>query len=81
MSERRRKTVNATLALLEAMPEDWLDEVLQRLGARGAVVIEQAAGDKRRVCGTCTLPYPLHMARWADDHEWEEPRRKEAVPG
>lgn len=77
MSDRRRKTVNATVALLEALPEAWLDDVIQRLGVRGAVALEQPA-EKRRVCGVCTLPYPLHVARWADDHEWEEPRQKGA---
>jgi hypothetical protein len=76
MSERRRKTVNATVALLEAMPEAWLEDVLARLGAKGAVVLEQPADKRDRRCGVCTLPYPLHVSRWGDDHEWEEPRRK-----
>lgn len=76
VSDRRRKTVNATVALLEAMPEEWLNDVLQRLGARGTVVLEQPVEKDRRRCGVCTLPYPLCRARWADDHEWEEPRRK-----
>jgi hypothetical protein len=77
VSDRRRKTVNATVALLEAMPEAWLEDVLARLGARGAVVLEQPAEKRDRRCGVCDLTYPHHVARLhIDDHEWEEPRRK-----
>lgn len=78
MSERRRKTVNATVALLEALPEDWLNDVLARMSARGAVVLEKVEDrHKGRVCGVCSLPYPLHIARQhLGEHEWEEPRRK-----
>lgn len=80
MSDRRRSTVNAVVALLQAMPEAWLQDVLQRLQARGAVVLDNAPAGPPRVCGICTLTYPLHMARWADDHEWEEPAVREKGP-
>lgn len=73
MSARRQKTVTALVALLDALPGDWLEEILQRLNASGRVTLDAPAGARRRVCGICTLPYPLCRTRWGDDHEWEGP--------
>lgn len=78
---RRRKTVNAVVALLDAMPEAWVQDVLQRLNVRGAVVMDQPAPTRRRVCGICTLPYPLCRSRWSDDHDWEGPEPRDQEDG
>lgn len=77
MSDRRRKTVNAAVALLEALPEEWLSDVLARLGGRGVLAIPEQTVKPDRRCGICGLFYPHHMARQhIDEHPWEEPRRK-----
>lgn len=74
MSDRRRRTVDATVALLAAMPEAWLQDVLDRLGASGVVALPEDQAKPRRVCSTCGKPYALcrRLAQaTGDDHEFE----------
>lgn len=76
MSSRRHAQVNAVVALLQALPEAWLEDVLARLNTRGVVVLETPAKRERRACGVCGHYYPKCRAlaqATGDEHDFEAP--------
>lgn len=72
--QRRAKQTTALVALLQALPEDQLKDVIEELGAKGVVVVETPADAPRRVCGTCGHVFPECRRRalaTGDDHEFD----------
>lgn len=68
---RRDRQVQAVVQLLKALTDKQLVDVLAGIGA----TLDGPAKRTGERCGVCTLPYPLCRARWADDHEFERPKR------
>lgn len=69
---QRKAQTTALVALLQALPEQQLADVLAALAARGVITVADQGGDKRRRrCGVCGLPYALCRQRWTGDHDFE----------
>lgn len=67
---RRDRQVQAVVQLLKALTESQLADVLAGVGA----TIEGPPKRNGKPCLTCGLHYPLHVARWGDDHEFDRPK-------
>lgn len=70
----------AILALLQALSDSELQDVLTGLNAKGVVAVATPVDRPQRPCGTCGLSYPLCRRRWADDHEYEAPAPRKGSP-
>jgi hypothetical protein len=75
MSAAQRKAqTTALVALLQALPQQQLMDVLASLEAHGRITVHDQGGTRRRRrCGVCGLSYPLCRQRWSEDHEFEAP--------
>lgn len=75
-----RKALTAALtAVLQALPEEQLQDVLTGLNTKGVVVMETPSARPHRPCGVCGLSYPQCRRRWADDHDYEAPEAPKAA--
>ncbi|MFC6153662.1 hypothetical protein [Nocardioides yefusunii] len=78
MASREARQTAALVSLLKALPEAQLLDVLK--GVDVALPAPKSAGPKdTRSCTICSLPYPLHMQRWGNDHKWSPAERRAAV--
>lgn len=73
MASRKALTA-AVVALLQALPDDQLGDVLTALNTKGVVKVETPKDRPHRPCGVCGKSYPVCRRMWADDHEYEAPR-------
>lgn len=71
-SKAREKQTTALVALLKALPDAQLIDVLTGVGAELVVPLTSSGPRHRgKPCGICGLIYPQHIARWGDDHVFE----------
>lgn len=79
MTPQRRAQTTALIALLKALPDQQLQDVLTGLDAHGLVVLDVPPERPKRPCGICGHPYPKCRRLWSEDHEYEapDPIRKE----
>lgn len=67
---RRDRQVQALVQLLKALTHKQLVDVLAGVGA----TLDGPTKRNGKPCLTCGLPYPLHVARWGDDHDFDRPQ-------
>jgi hypothetical protein len=72
---RADKQTQAVVQLLRSLTEKQLLDVLAGVGAK----LEGPARRTGPLCTVCNLPYPLHKARWDDDHNFERPGASEPI--
>lgn len=70
---RKAKQTTALVALLKALDEKQLIDVLQGVDASlNHPTPEDGPRHRGRPCTICGLIYPQHVARWGDDHPFEQ---------
>ena len=79
LSRADRQTA-ALVLLLKALPEQQLIDVCAGIGATLDLPTPADAPRRRgKPCFTCGLIYPMHMARWGEDHPFESHPRQRAT--
>lgn len=81
MVNRHDRQTAAVIQLLKSLTDAQLVDVLQGINATPVAPVT-APARRGKPCTICGLPYPLHMQRWADDHDFErpQPRGQEGTP-
>lgn len=67
---RGDRQVQALVQLLRSLTETQLVDVLAGVGAK----VDGPAKRTGKPCLTCGLPYPMHVKRWGDDHDFDRPK-------